>query len=659
MACSSFLLLLFPSLGWLSAVRSASLMDPGFMMSSDPPLQGPRFTGCKSREQVTFSCWWSAGSFRNLTELGGLQMFYWKKNDSPNEWRECPDYPSSVKNECFFDKNHTVIWTTYCVRLTSVRQNITYDELCFELQDIVHPDPPVGVNWTLLNVSQSGLRFDIMVSWERPPTADIPNGWLNLAYEVQYRMRNSSHWKVFELEFGTQKSIYGLRTGEEYEVRVHCAMRAFNNFGDFSDPIVVHVPLIPSKDSTFPLTLVLIFGAVGLAIVLMLIVFSQQQRLMMILLPPVPAPKIKGIDPELLKKGKLDELNFILRGGGMGRLHSYPLDLYQDEPWVEFIELDADKPEPGEKEDNLNSDTRRLLGLGHNNHHTNRGCSHALSIPDDDSGRASCYDPELPDQETLMFMAALLSNQPDKVEPCLGNLSHSSIPALEVLEVTSSGHQVSERGERPRVHAQPGGTQSWVNMDFYAQVSDVTPTGGVVLSPGQQVRAPENTSTKEEARKKNHGRREGGQEEREVAEGEEEESRRNKPPFQLSVVGPEAGGYTTESSTPNPFSLGEIYHTFPPPPVETKPYQEACPPPSYPLGGFQSPYVPPNSPPVPSLAPVSDYTVVQDVDSQHSLLLNPPSPRLSPPGPPQPLSKPLPAMPMGYLTPDLLGNLLP
>ncbi|CDQ88506.1 unnamed protein product [Oncorhynchus mykiss] len=299
MAAPSFLLL-FP-LGLLSAVRSASLMDPGSMTSSDPSVQAPHLTGCKSREQETFRCWWSPGSFQNLTEPGALQIQYWKKNDLTKEWKECPDYSSSVKNECFFNKNNTVIWIKYCVRLHSESQNKTYDTLCFELQDIVHPDPPVALNWTLLNISRSGLNYDIMASWEPPPSADVSVGWLTLVYEVQYRRRNSSHWKVLEHEFGTQQSIYGLQTGEAYEVRVHCAMRAFNNFGEFSDVIFVHVPEIPNKESTFPVTLVLIFGAVGVAILLMLIIFSQQQRLMVILLPPVPAPKIKGIDPALLK----------------------------------------------------------------------------------------------------------------------------------------------------------------------------------------------------------------------------------------------------------------------------------------------------------------------------------------------------------------------
>jgi hypothetical protein len=60
----------------------------------------------------------------------------------------------------------------------------------------VHPDPPVALNWTLLNVSRSGLNYDIMASWEPPPSADVSVGWLTLVYELQFRRRNSSHWKV-------------------------------------------------------------------------------------------------------------------------------------------------------------------------------------------------------------------------------------------------------------------------------------------------------------------------------------------------------------------------------------------------------------------------------------------------------------------------------
>lgn len=60
----------------------------------------------------------------------------------------------------------------------------------------VHPDPPVALNWTLLNISLSGLNYDIMASWEPPPSADVAVGWLTLVYELQFKRRNNSHWKV-------------------------------------------------------------------------------------------------------------------------------------------------------------------------------------------------------------------------------------------------------------------------------------------------------------------------------------------------------------------------------------------------------------------------------------------------------------------------------
>lgn len=80
-----------------------------------------------------------------------------------------------------------------------------------------------------------------------------------------------------------------------------------------------------------------------------------------------------------MQKGKLDELNFILSGGGMGGLSTYAPDFYQDEPWVEFIEVDAEDADAGEKEDNQSSDTQRLLGLPQPvSHHMNIGCSNAI-----------------------------------------------------------------------------------------------------------------------------------------------------------------------------------------------------------------------------------------------------------------------------------------
>ncbi|XP_043103246.1 LOW QUALITY PROTEIN: growth hormone receptor a [Puntigrus tetrazona] len=526
------------------------------------PTRGPHFTGCLSKEMETFRCWWSSGIFQNLTEPGDLRVFYQTENALP-AWKECPDYTRSVKNECYFNKTFTQIWTSYCVQLRSVRESITYDEACFTVENIVHPDPPIGLNWTLLNASRSGLHFDVLVHWAPPPSADVQMGWMSLVYQVQYRVRNASHWEVLELESGTQQSIYGLLTDSEYEVRVRCKMPAFDNFGEFSDSIIVHVAQIPSKESTFPMMLVLIFGVFGVAILLVLLIFSQQQRLMVIFLPPIPAPKIKGIDPELLKNGKLDQLNSLLSSQDM-----YKPDFYHEDPWVEFIQLDLDDP----AEKNESSDTQHLLGLSHS------GSSHILNFKsDDDSGRASCYDPEMPNPEDLASLLPGHSGRGDN-HPLVSR-SSSSVPDLGV-------QQTSEVEETP-IQTQPA-VPSWVNMDFYAQVSDFTSAGGVVLSPGQLNSSPEK---------------------------KKEEENEKKIQFQLVSD----GAYTSENtawqlSASVPPSPGpeQGYQTFPTQAGEGNLWNGEY---LVSTSDSQTPYLVPEAPPDPILPPVSDYTVVQEVDA--------------------------------------------
>lgn len=60
----------------------------------------------------------------------------------------------------------------------------------------VRPDPPVSLNWTLLNISPSGLSYDVIVNWESPPSADVKAGWMRIEYEIQYREMNSTNWEA-------------------------------------------------------------------------------------------------------------------------------------------------------------------------------------------------------------------------------------------------------------------------------------------------------------------------------------------------------------------------------------------------------------------------------------------------------------------------------
>ncbi|XP_077378608.1 growth hormone receptor a [Festucalex cinctus] len=593
--------LLTSSPAWLSSPGTAFVTDWHHMTSSAPV--DPHFTKCTSRDQVTFSCWWSPGSFHNLSDPGALRVFYQKRvidSSTKNEWKECPEYFYS-RRECFFDRNHTAIWTTYCLQLRS-RDNVTYfnTDDCFTVENIVRPDPPVSLNWTCLNVSPSGLSYDVLVTWEPPLSADVSVGWMNIIYEVQYREKNSTTWETLEVQLQpqTQQTIYGLHVEKVYEVHIRCRMNAFTKFGDFSESVFIQVSEIPSKDSFSLLTLVIVLGVVAAIILIMWIVVSQQHRLMVILLPPVPAPKIKGLDPELLKKGKLDELNFMLSSGGLVGGPMYSPDFYQDEPWVEFIEVDVKDPDTGEKEDNQASDTERLLGGSQPGRHR-AGCSNALGFPDDDVTSERPYDPNGPDEDGGALASTLLPGQPDDRETSVCVDSEPPAPS------------------------QSGGSQTWVNTDFYAQVSDVMPFGGVVLSPGQQLRTQEGGPASSEDAKK-------------AKKDCEEEKTQKDLQFQLLVLEPDA-----ESSA----------RQMIPPPYCSMPNEN-----HQPAEAYQSPYVSPDSPQAQLFSPVADYTVIQELDNQRSVLLDPPPVQSAPSGLSQqrPL-KALPAMPVGYVTPDLQG----
>lgn len=200
----------------------------------------------------------------------------------------------------------------------------------------------------------------------------------------------------------------------------------------------------------------------------------------------------------------------------------------------------------------------------------------------------------------------------------------------------------------PVVHTQSRGPQTWVNTDFYAQVSNVMPSGGVVLSPGQQLRIQESiTSSKEEAQTTGKA----------GEANEETEKKQKELQFQLMVVDPDGSGYTTESNARQIVA-----------PTHSATSEEGCQsinpqqvdaPTAATRDDNLSPYVSPDSPQPQLFAPVADYTVVQELNSQQSLLLSPPPLPSPPPCLPQNHLKACTARPVGYITPDLLGNLSP
>ncbi|XP_060046977.1 growth hormone receptor isoform X2 [Erinaceus europaeus] len=447
----------------------------------------PKFTKCRSPELETFSCHWTDGS------PGSIQLFYIRRStqERTQEWKECPDYVSAGENSCYFNSSYTSIWTPYCIKLTS--NGATVDHKCFSVEEIVQPDPPIALNWTLLNISLTGIHADIQVRWEPPPNADVQKGWIVLEYELQYKEVNETQWKMMDPVLSTSLPVYSLRLDKDYEIRVRSRQRSSEKYGEFSEVLYVTLPqMSPFTYFQFPWFLVVIFGISGLTVILFVFMFSKQQRIKMLILPPVPVPKIKGIDPDLLKEGKLEEVNTILA------VHdSYKPDFYHDDSWVEFIELDIDDPD--EKAEG--SDTDRLLDADRHE------APNILGAKDDDSGRTSCYEPDI--LETDFSASDVCDGTSEVAQPqrlkgeadllCLDPKNTNYSPSSEAPPAIqlSTVNLAPENKPRPLLmggtesthHAAPtqiSSPSSLANIDFYAQVSDITPAGSVVLSPGQK-----------------------------------------------------------------------------------------------------------------------------------------------------------------------------
>ncbi|XP_056587116.1 growth hormone receptor b [Triplophysa dalaica] len=582
--------ILFISILCLNAVATQTVPPTTQGLTSNMP----HLTGCFSRELTTFHCQWEAGSFQNLTEPGDLRLFYIKASKTSEgnskkhetKWNECPSYSSSRRNECYFNSSNTIIWFSYGIQLRSGSLDVVYDQMFFSVEDIVFPDPPVGLNWTVLSMSSSGAICDVVVSWNTHPSAveSVKTGWMSLVYETQYREKDSEQWILMDNGKVMEAYVYGLLSNVEYEVRVRSQMRGYN-YGDFSESIFI---LIPYKEPRIPITSVLIFAVIGIGVILMLFIVSRQQKLMVILLPPVPGPKIKGIDPVLLQKGKLNEFTSILS--------THPglrPELYSNDPWVEFIEVDIDEPHDSQEElliaDSPVSDSPQM----------------SSGFRDDDSGRASCCDPDLSDHDQT-------------------DLHHTSTSGHDGFHLLSRAHSRS-----PQPVAVCPQDRAWPNS-LYSQVSDFTQRGEVVLSPEEQEIA--NSCCHNEA-------------------VEDNENNKRKE-LQWLTLTPDETGYTSEITA----NVISAQHSKPNSPITDQlPFTELSQDPNI---AFREPQnLTDSSPlsmvfPILAMPPSPDYTMGEGVVWKNSLLLKPNTET----SPQKTVVKTFPTL-EGYLTAEFLDDI--
>ncbi|XP_040915007.1 prolactin receptor a isoform X2 [Toxotes jaculatrix] len=335
------------------------------------PPGKPTLTRCRSPEKETFTCWWEPGSDGGLPTTYAL---YYRKENSDAVY-ECPDYHTAGENSCFFNKNDTSIWVNYNITVvaTNTLGSTFSDPVDIDVVYIVKPNPPEKV--TVAVMEDKDWPF-LRVSWESPHKADTRSGWITLIYELRIKLEGEDEWEMHLA--GQQKTfnIFSLRSGGTYHVQVRC--KPDHGFwSEWSSTSYIKFPDYFHREKSMWI-LITVFSAF-IFLILIWLLHMNTHSLKHCILPPVPGPKIKGFDKQLLKNGKSEEVFSALVVSDFPPTTS---SNYED-LLVEYLEVYV----PEEQE----------LMLEENKDLHDSFLKSEVSTSDNDSGRGSC------DSHTLLI----------------------------------------------------------------------------------------------------------------------------------------------------------------------------------------------------------------------------------------------------------------
>ncbi|MEQ2228473.1 hypothetical protein ILYODFUR_009317 [Ilyodon furcidens] len=306
----------------LSLAMLCVLSAAGVCSSTSAPGR-PSLLGCRSPEKETFSCWWEPGSDGGLpTEY---RLFYMREN--LRGVHECPDYVSAGKNSCFFDKEHTSIWAEYNLRVvaTNALGNASSDFLINDVMKYVKPYPPVNV--TVLANSSTPSAY-LQIQWKSPPNVDVKSGWVTANYELRIK-QNGKEWKNVETGAQNVLNLYSVDPGASYMVQVRCKLD-HGNWSEWSNTTFVKIPKHHQIENRFWI-LVFAFALIPLLATICILVLKRKLLLSLKqwFLPPVPGPMIRGVDVQLFKSGRPEDVVNALIGN-----QNFPPML----PWTDQVE---------------------------------------------------------------------------------------------------------------------------------------------------------------------------------------------------------------------------------------------------------------------------------------------------------------------------------
>ncbi|XP_009892986.1 PREDICTED: prolactin receptor [Charadrius vociferus] len=338
--------------------------------NGESPPEKPTIIKCRSPEKETFTCWWKPGS--DGGHPTNYTLLYSKEGEE--QVYECPDYRTAGRNSCYFDKKHTSFWTIYniTVRATNKMGSNISDPHYVDVTYIVQPDPPVNV--TLELKKPLNRKPYLVLTWSPPPLADVRSGWLTLEYELRLKPEEGEEWETIFVGQQTQYKMFSLNPGKKYIVQIHCKPDHHGSWSEWSSEKYIQIP------TDFRVKDMVVWIVVGVLSSLICLIMSwtmvlKGYRMVAFILPPVPGPKIKGIDTHLLETGKSEELLSALG------CHGFPPTSDCEELLIEYLEVE-------------DSEDQQLMP-SHDNGHPSKNARMIPKETDSDSGRGSCDSPSL------------------------------------------------------------------------------------------------------------------------------------------------------------------------------------------------------------------------------------------------------------------------
>ncbi|XP_012733931.2 prolactin receptor b [Fundulus heteroclitus] len=278
----------------------------------------PYIRDCRSPEKETFSCWWEPGYDGGLPTQ--YRLYYQKEKES---FKECPDYVSAGENSCYFNKIHTSFWVEYTLRVEATNA-FGNSSSVFEIPDVmtyVKPDPPVNV--TVL-VNSTGPTPYLQIKWRPPPNVDTKSGWATIKFELRHKRNDSDNWETFNLDSREYLNLYNIEPGALYMIQVRCMLDG-GSWSDWTKTTFAKMP-----DIEKPLWILVFAFCLIPLLATICILALKREMLKQWVLPPVPGPKIRGVDVQLLKSGRTEDFAVALIGNVNFPMKMVPVDQVEE-----------------------------------------------------------------------------------------------------------------------------------------------------------------------------------------------------------------------------------------------------------------------------------------------------------------------------------------